>query len=399
MPIPPINIDPALSQQSILQLREAVRLLTQHINNQEVEQQRLSQEQTKLKKVIRPDTVMQAPVSQQSQLAANVVRQAPLSNNITGLIGLLAQGQHTLVPQYDTTPLQADPAIINGSLFLDASNHLWYIDHTTMPFTFIDLTLAAMTGALATGTRAAKPAASAANLNTFYFETDTAWIYYSTGAAWVYVAGTYNGTRATRLALTISTADNNALFYETDYNLIWRVSIGAWVTKSIGTISVNITPVAVAANVITDQNLMSYDVPAGLLNVVGKTLRLTLSGLYDIDTALNVDWKVKLGGVTILTWRPQTPVGVLIDLPWRVQAEITCATTGAAGTVEAHGLILPENKITAGHQPVPQLDLNTAASAAIDLTAAATLQITIAFDVASVSNAGKQRSMILELLN
>lgn len=402
MPIQQPNLNPSNPQEALIQVRDVLRQLIQQSNTLEINQQIINKKIEDVREVVTELESMPMPSATErddSDIPAQV-RTQPLTGDVTGLLGLLSQPQHPYVPIYSTTPPLSDPNIQNGTLFLDDNEHLWLVDGRTEPFTYIDLTLAAAGFVFDSGTRGAKPAASATNANTFYFETDTRWLYFSTGAAWTYVAGVYFTTLATRIALTlVNPDDNNALAYDTDYGIIWRASAGAWVNFTFGALQVSITSATVNANVTTDQLLLSYNVPAGLLNVFGKTLRLIFSGLYDVDTATLVTWKIKLGGVTILSWTPITPAGLLTNLPFRIQAEISTNGTGATGTVEAHGVIFAEDKITAGHTNNPQLDLNTAVSAAIDLTAVAALEVTIAFNVASTNNKGIRRSMIIELMN
>lgn len=92
--------------------------------------------------------------------------------------------------------------------------------------------------ALTTDTRANKATTTGSLANDLYLESDTNWLWRWTGTAWAFVTGLYVATDATRTALTISAADNGALFYATDTGILWKVEAGAWANKfSVVTVS------------------------------------------------------------------------------------------------------------------------------------------------------------------
>lgn len=83
------------------------------------------------------------------------------------------------------------------------------------------------------GTRADRLSASGSLENDLWYETDTAWLYRWGGVSWQFVTGLYAATDATRLALSVSAADNGALFYATDAGKLWKVEAGAWADKFV----------------------------------------------------------------------------------------------------------------------------------------------------------------------
>jgi hypothetical protein len=166
----------------------------------------------------------------------------------------------------------------------------------------------------------------------------------------------------------------------------------------------NITPVSVNANVTTDQILMTYSISAGVLNTVGKTLEFICYGNFDEVSGPTITFKIQLVSptpttVTILSWTPATASVSRSGLPFRVYGTIITASTGATGTLEAHGEVSCDGNITAGSSGSPMLDHNTAVTGAVDLTVAQTFQLTISFNAASVSNIGRQRMLLIKALN
>jgi hypothetical protein len=81
--------------------------------------------------------------------------------------------------------------------------------------------------------RAVRLAAVGSQAGDEFGETDTALRYRWTGTAWAYTTGIYVAADAARLALTISSADNGALFYSTDTGILWKVVAGAWVNEFV----------------------------------------------------------------------------------------------------------------------------------------------------------------------
>jgi hypothetical protein len=89
-------------------------------------------------------------------------------------------------------------------------------------------------GATVTGTRSGMGTPLAPN--TIYVQTDTGWVYLadSTGTSYSFLVGIAFGTDATRLGLTISAADDGAIFITTDTNMFWYVAGGVWVAMPFG---------------------------------------------------------------------------------------------------------------------------------------------------------------------
>jgi hypothetical protein len=171
-----------------------------------------------------------------------------------------------------------------------------------------------------------------------------------------------------------------------------------WVGEP-GTESVNTTAVTVNGGSLALQNLMSYAIPAGSLNVARKVKRITMSGNGNIAGAVNFNLGFALpgGGGTGLPWNVANSSGS-IDLSWRIVVEITTLTTGASGSV------LVSSALQVG-QGAPNLSVANGEAyvfigTGIDLTSSVTLQVQAEF--ASGAGSGDtviQEGMIVEALN
>lgn len=165
----------------------------------------------------------------------------------------------------------------------------------------------------------------------------------------------------------------------------------------------DITLVSVNANVTTNQTLMTYVITAGALNTVGKTIRVTCYGDLDELNGPTILFTLALvNGATVngmITWTPSTPGVTKTGLPWTMKAELVTHAVGVGGDMEAHGLVQVDPAKVAGTIGSPILDHNAAGPVAVDLTLAQTLTIFVSFSTASTSNVGRQRMMLIELLN
>jgi hypothetical protein len=175
-------------------------------------------------------------------------------------------------------------------------------------------------------------------------------------------------------------------------------------------ICVNVTPVTVNANVATDQNLMTCTLPAGILNLAGRTLRITTGDLYTTPVAsvATINTKVKLctvsgcGSGTVITLANITSSanpGTVTNNSINLQLLSTTQTGGASSAYEAHGNMVVDLGASPGLADSTFSDSNTATIGTIDSTAQLFLQITGAFSVASASNSRTERQLIVEVLN
>lgn len=322
---------------------------------------------------------------------------APL--NVSNLLGVLAQPQIGGAPSVSVLPSIQDPASQDGALLaLVPSNIIHRFDGSSEPGVWVQMAASAV---LNFGLRSAKPAAG--NTGAMFFETDTGWLYYDNGTAFKYLAGVNKGTESVRAALSVGANDDGALFYTTDEDIWWRVASGVWTRMYPFFHGMNITPVTVSADLTTDQNLLSLSVPAAALNVVGRTLRVSGAGLYTTQAGQTptLTFKVKLGSLTLLSWTTVATTASATDIPWNFAIDLATAVIGAAGTLEAHGNLLVNLGTTAGVDSNIIPDTNTATVGTVDLTAAQTLQVTIAFSTQPLTpfNAATQRQLAVGIVN
>jgi hypothetical protein len=168
-------------------------------------------------------------------------------------------------------------------------------------------------------------------------------------------------------------------------------------------ICTNVTPVTVSANVATDQNLMTCSVPSQTLGWVGRTLKVSLAGVYSTPAASTtaVVVKIKLGSLTLGSWTSTALAGIqATNDQFNIEdAKFTVQTAGATASLESHGNLVIDLGVGNTVPDSTFADVNTATVGTVDLTATQTLQITIAFTVASGSNTATQRQLVVEAVN
>jgi hypothetical protein len=178
---------------------------------------------------------------------------------------------------------------------------------------------------------------------------------------------------------------------------------------------VNVTPVTVSANVTTDQNLMVFTLPANCLNVVGRTLRIFVAGVYSTAAASTAQMTLKVkicsvsgcgsGNVASVISIQSAALGTLTitNNAWNGTFYVTTQTAGATGAWEAHGALGIDEGALATAADSFFNDSNiatvTGSPSAIDTTAQNFLQVTFAFSAASASNSVTQRQLVIDSVN
>jgi hypothetical protein len=229
------------------------------------------------------------------------------------------------------------------------------------------------------------------------------------------------GGKATAAASTASYASTNAPvgatpttpadgdgWYDTTQNAqAFRQSSNTTVFRG-GSVSgcVNVTPVTVSANSTSGQSLMSCTIPAGLLNTVGKTLKVWIAGFYTIPTgatAGSVTMSVQLGGSDICKRTPGINfVAASTSNPWDFTCYITTQTAGSSGKFEAQGIytIVDSANQNAAAGAFPILNTSTVPTGTVDTTMAETLQVVVTFSQNQTSaNSAVERQLIVEVVN
>ena len=149
---------------------------------------------------------------------------------ITNLRGQASQPQLAWVPS--VTPFQGKLPSFGSEMdgwTISSGGYLYQANGVTLQWGYLTAL-----GATLVGTRGSMGTPVAPN--TIYVQSDTGWIYLadSTGTAYQFLVGITFGTDAARLALTITSADDNAIFITTDTDQFWYVSGGAWSLMSFG---------------------------------------------------------------------------------------------------------------------------------------------------------------------
>jgi hypothetical protein len=174
---------------------------------------------------------------------------------------------------------------------------------------------------------------------------------------------------------------------------------------------VNVTPVTVAANVTTDQNLMTCTIAANTLNVVGRRLDTWAAGVYSTAAASTavLTFKVKLctvsgcGSGTVITigsWATAAlPTVTASSFPWNIGLKTTTQTAGSTAAFESHGNLIIDANTTLGAADSVYADESAATISSIDTTAQLFMQVTVAASAGSTSNSFTQRQGDVQVLN
>jgi hypothetical protein len=105
----------------------------------------------------------------------------------------------------------------------------------------------------------------------------------------------------------------------------------------------NATATAIGADslISTGGAVGTNSLPAGFLNVQGRTLRLTASGYGTTSGGPgSITFSVKLGGNTIATSPTIAMTAGKSLVPFSIKIDIACKTVGASGTVDSLGSVL-----------------------------------------------------------
>lgn len=130
--------------------------------------------------------------------------------------------------------------------------------------------------------------------------------------------------------------------------------------------------------------------------VVGKTVRIKLVGVLTQPVAgPNWTWRVKLGGVTLATSAAVTHAAET-NRVWLMEFLLTCRTTGAGGTVIGQGGVYHYE--TGGPASVALAELPMTATAALDTTAARTLDVTLQLSAADAGQSNLTTNATVEVI-
>lgn len=154
-----------------------------------------------------------------------------------------------------------------------------------------------------------------------------------------------------------------------DKHYTYANGIGGWLDKCIFSQYATVSQ----AGIVTDQSLASATargtrtLPANFFKL-GKVLRFRLCGRYTTDAAAgNGTIQIKLGSTVFRTTGSFALDNSATALPWEIEGEIVCQSTGATGTVE--GVAVWKHMISGATSNYDAENLGGTAAVTIDTTA------------------------------
>lgn len=159
---------------------------------------------------------------------------------------------------------------------------------------------------------------------------------------------------------------------------------------------------ASVTNTLTETSIVGSGVggltlPANFF-VAGKTIRITMSGVYSTVavTGDTVTIKVKYGTTVVSSKATTALLTGGTNLAWEAEVLITCRTTGGSGTVQIAGGVTYQ--VASAAAIYDELN-NGVATTTIDTTASSLLDITVTHSAANASNTVKSLVSAFEVLN
>jgi len=156
----------------------------------------------------------------------------------------------------------------------------------------------------------------------------------------------------------------------------------------------NVTPVTVAANVTTAQNLQSFSVVTAAMNTIGYGLHVTGYGFYSLGTNTpTLTFAVNLGSLTLCTWTTGVTTISAANAPFQFTCDAVTTTAGTSGVLEAHGTLSIDLGATNLIGETVYGDTNTSTVGTVSLGTSQTLQVTVTSSLGSTSNSFTERAL------
>lgn len=133
----------------------------------------------------------------------------------------------------------------------------------------------------------------------------------------------------------------------------------------------------------------SLTLPAGYLTA-GRCVRLQAWGVVSDTGTPNLTIKAKFGSTVLASTGAVALASGITNLGWKLEALITCRTTGVTGTVFVQG------EFTYGTVRLP---MATVATVTVDTTGALVINLSAEWGTSSASNTITCTNMIVERLN
>ena len=127
------------------------------------------------------------------------------------------------------------------------------------------------------------------------------------------------------------------------------------------------------------QTLLSKAFAAGALNMQGRTMLVTGYLIFTTPAGTpTLTIALLLGATTLATITTAAVAGSQTNAQLQFQFQLTVASAGSSGSIEAHGNVSAQLSATLGTAIAEYVDQNTAAVGSLNLTIAQTLSATIA---------------------
>lgn len=196
------------------------------------------------------------------------------------------------------------------------------------------------------------------------------------------------------------------IFQDFLYQFTGGIDTGTWSLISPPPIpttlfrSIDITSITVNANTTTTQILMTKTIPANTFSPTNSGLRVSAYGDLDVVAGpVTVTISLRYAGQQFLTWVfVPNAAGAATILEWGFVANLLTGIDASFGPEDrfSNGGILICNDGAVPIIGVSQAQRTVFLQLGIDITIAQLMEVTIAFSSASVSNVGRQRSLIIE---
>jgi len=177
---------------------------------------------------------------------------------------------------------------------------------------------------------------------------------------------------------------------------------GPTVTTNKVCVAATAVPVTVTPN--GQSNLISVPLGANLLNVVGKTLHVYGSGIYNTNAgqtptfALALTFANGTGQTNLFSMISGNTTAGKTNFPWSFEGRVTTQTAGTSGALEPHGVF----RVTLGGSNTAAtsvyLDI-ISATVSLDVTQAWNVVPTAIFSTNDAANIVTMRQMVVEIEN
>lgn len=204
---------------------------------------------------------------------------------------------------------------------------------------------------------------------------------------------TLPGVPLTVPELGVLETDANNLYY-TETSLIRKSLSGVIFTQTAG---------KTVANTITETSIVGTGSGYGLTLpsnfwVVGKTIRITMCGVYStvVVTGDTVTVKIKYGSTVLSSKATTALVTGGTNLAWEAEVLVTCRSTGSTGTVQVGGGITYQ--IASAAAVYDEIN-NGVATSTLNTTTSNLLDVTVTHSAADASNTVTSLVATFEVLN